>query len=147
MGNSVRGIFNTYLNMLGLSWPNLAMPQPDFSGHSVFGFPPPQHGPLVETVSCEATIELLPVCPSARLSQKGSLELLASVPFVRQSLQGQSSLSIRVCQTFKSCQDAFVYSGQNSHLRMPTFQPSGIRVPTLPTAMLHPPPAKGEPEC
>ena len=139
MGNSVRGIFNTYLNKLGLSWPNLAMPKPDFSDHSVFGFPPPQHGPLVETVSCEATLELLPVCPSARLSQKGSLELLASVPLVRQSLQGQSSLSIRVCQTFKSCQDAFVYSGQNSHLRMPTFQPSGIRVPTLPTAMLPPP--------
>ena len=84
MGNSVRGIFNTYLNKLGLSWPNLAMPKPDFSDHSVFGFPPPQHGPLVETASCEATLELLSVCPSARLSQKGSLELLASVPFVRQ---------------------------------------------------------------
>ena len=40
MGNSVRGIFNTYLNKLGLSWPNLAMPKPDFSDHSVFGFPP-----------------------------------------------------------------------------------------------------------
>ena len=113
MGNSVRGIFNTYLNKLGFSWPNLAMPKPDFSDHSVFWpSPPPQHGPLVETVSCEASLELLPVCPSARLSQKGSLELLASVPFVRQSLQGQSSLSIRVCQTFKSCQDAFVYQAK-----------------------------------
>ena len=36
MGNSVRGIFNTYLNKLGLSWPNLAMPKPDFPDHSVF---------------------------------------------------------------------------------------------------------------
>ena len=36
MGNSVKGIFNTYLNKLGLSWPNLAMPKPDFSDHSVF---------------------------------------------------------------------------------------------------------------
>ena len=40
MGNSVRGIFNTYLNKLGLSWPNLAMPKPDFSDHSVLAFPP-----------------------------------------------------------------------------------------------------------